>query len=146
MTFMTIRRRSAVATPLLLAAMMSAPAMAQSLDRADANHDGRITRAEFAAMRAASFDRMDRNGDGRVTQDDFGRIARFRPQAGQAIAQFIAGADGNGDGAVTRDELARAPMPAFDRADANHDGVIDASEADALRAAMGRMQGQGRGR
>lgn len=37
---------------------------------ADANHDGRISQAEFAAMGDRMFDRMDANHDGRITQDE----------------------------------------------------------------------------
>ena len=36
----------------------------------DANDDGSISRAEFAAMGAAMFERLDANDDGRVTQDE----------------------------------------------------------------------------
>jgi Ca2+-binding EF-hand superfamily protein len=36
----------------------------------DANNDGQISRAEFAAMGAGMFDRLDANGDGRVTREE----------------------------------------------------------------------------
>ncbi len=36
----------------------------------DANNDGQISRAEFAAMGAGMFDRLDANSDGRVTREE----------------------------------------------------------------------------
>lgn len=117
--------------------LLGAPAQAQRggaerLEEADTNRDGRITRAEFVAHRAARFDKMDRNHDGAISKSDLGRIARFRPDAAEKFDALIAAADGNGDGRVSREELNAAPVPRFDRADRNGDGVIDAAE---LRAA-----------
>jgi len=104
------------------------------LDKADANHDGVITRAEFAAARDARFDRMDRNHDGAVDMSDFGRLARFRPQAADRLRAMIGKADANGDGHLSRTELDAAPMPLFDRADTDHDGRLDKDEIAAARA------------
>lgn len=135
--------------PLFVALMccvgLSAPAAAQMFGRdvtavfdgADANHDGRISRDEFAAAREKQFDRLDRNHDNVVSRDDFGRLIKFRPQAGERLDRWIAAADGNHDGKVTREELHAAPMPLFDRADTNHDGYVDESELKALRAKIG---------
>lgn len=39
-------------------------------DRADANHDGRLTQAEAQAQAFAHFDMMDTNRDGRITPDE----------------------------------------------------------------------------
>jgi len=36
----------------------------------DANGDGQIARAEFAAMGASMFERLDANGDGRITREE----------------------------------------------------------------------------
>ena len=61
--------------PLLL---LAKPATAQTggrmsamLDNADADHDGRITRAEFTAARMAMFDKLDRNHDGVLTAQEY---------------------------------------------------------------------------
>ena len=127
---------------LAAASVVVTPAAAQDVMAADLNHDGKITRAEFTASRLANFARFDRNADGVVSQADLGRIARFRPQAGATLQQFIAAADIDHDGQVTRDELARAPTPVFDRADANRDSVVDGAETAALRANFAQMRGR----
>lgn len=124
---------------LLAGAAVASPVLAQSrfadrFEEADGNHDGAVTRAEFQAARVARFDQMDRNGDGAIGRDDFGRLLRFRQQAGQRLDELLAEADANHDGRVTRAELERAPTPLFDRADANRDGRVDAGEREAARA------------
>lgn len=128
------------------ATLVATPAAAQwfgggdAFANADANQDGMITRAEFAATRAANFGRLDRNGDGAVSKDDLGRLARMRAQAAQRFDQLIKAADTNGDGKVTRQEFAAAPMPMFDRADANGDGQVDRSEAAAAKAMLAQLR------
>ncbi|MDE1917058.1 MAG: EF-hand domain-containing protein [Sphingomonadales bacterium] len=127
----------------------AAPLAAQGLrdpaamfDEADANHDGRISRAEFQAARLARFARMDRNGDGVISREDFTRLIAFRPQAASRIEAMIAEGDLNHDGKVTREEMAHAPMRVFDMADANHDGYVDQAE---LAAARTRLRTMARG-
>jgi Ca2+-binding EF-hand superfamily protein len=105
----------------------------ERFEQADTNGDGVVTRAEFKASRSARFAQMDRNGDGAISRDDFGRILRFRPQAGQRLDTLLAEADANHDGRVTRAELDAAPMPGFDRADTNRDGKVDRQELAAMR-------------
>lgn len=127
--------RKLALTILLFAAT---PAFAQQpvleiFDSADANHDGRITRAEFAAAREKQFDRMDRNKDGAVARDDFGILLGLAPSRGERLDRFIAGADANNDKRMTREELRASPLRLFDRADANRDDVVDAAELAALR-------------
>lgn len=135
---------------ILFAGMIAAsPASAQrgSVDRfaeADSNGDGVVTRAEFQASRLERFERMDRNGDGAISRDDFGRLMRFRPQAGQRLDELLAEADTNHDGRVTRSELQQAPTPLFDRADTNGDGRIDAEEQAAARERMDELRQQRR--
>lgn len=128
---------------LFLAAAMAAamPAMGRMFgggagavfEGADTDHDGRISRAEFAAARDRQFDRLDRNHDGVVSRDDFSRLMRFRPEAGARLDRWIAAADANHDGKVTRAELHAAPMRMFDLADTNHDGFVDQAELAAFR-------------
>lgn len=118
-----------------------APAAAQSagsraaamFDNADANGDGLITRAEFAAARAGRFDKMDRNKDGAISQADLPRMKRAADKLKPMLDMMINQADANRDGKVTRAEMANAPMPIFDRADTNNDGALDKSEVAAAR-------------
>jgi hypothetical protein len=42
-------------------------------ERADANHDGRVSLAEAQALALAHFDRADLNHDGRITPDERGQ-------------------------------------------------------------------------
>lgn len=112
--------------------------------KADANDDGVVTRAEFAAFRADNFGRLDRNGDGVVSPADFPRLASARPEAYQRLTAMLGQADANHDGAISRAELDNAPMVMFDRADANHDGKVTKAEFDAGRADMKALMDQRR--
>lgn len=104
-----------------------------ALDKADTNHDGYVTRDEFAASRAAQFQRLDRNHDGVVTLSEFPRLARSdRPKA-RALKAMIAHADRDGDGRVTRAEFVDGPAPLFGRADHDHDGRLSREEVAAVR-------------
>ncbi len=107
---------------------------------ADANHDGRISRAEFVSARNARFVELDRNRDGVISAADFTRIAAF-PAARAKMDAFLKGADANHDGVVTREELANAPTIMFDMADINHDGIVDEAELAAFRANARAMRG-----
>lgn len=126
--------RYAIAAAALLGLASPAWPRGSGLAKMDADHDGVVTRAEFAAHRDAMFDRLDQNRDGLVSPADFPRLARFRPAGYQRITAALQQADRNGDGAVSRAELAAAPMTLFDRADSNRDGRIDTMEADAAKA------------
>lgn len=134
---------------LTAALLASSPALAQmqrdpgaALANADANGDGVTTRAEFQQSRSARFGKADRNRDGAVSRDDFKRLARFRPDVVERLNALIAEADANGDGRVTRDEMSKAPMPIFDRADANRDDRVDQAELGAFKARAAELRKQ----
>jgi Ca2+-binding EF-hand superfamily protein len=118
--------------------MMGASAQAASrapgaaLDKADADHDGYVTRDEFRASRAAQFARLDRNGDGVVTLSEFPRLAKSSRPKAQALKTVITHADRDGDGRVTRAEFVDGPAPLFDRADKDHDGRLSRDEMAAV--------------
>lgn len=110
---------------------VAAPSVTETLAKADANHDGYVSRAEFQAMRASQFARLDRNGDGVVSFADFPRLTRSdRPQA-QQLKAMIERADRNGDGRVTRAEFVDGPTTLFDLADTDHDGRLSHAEVEA---------------
>lgn len=148
MRMVSVSMRGVMAAMLATGAMLaSGPAEAQRdpaamLVDADRDGDGVVTRAEFLAARAARFDKLDRNHDGVISRDDFGRLARFRPQAGERIDSFITELDTNHDGKVERSELANARTPVFDMADTNHDGRVDKAELAAFRTRAEQMRQQ----
>ncbi len=138
-----MKTRLPISLALLFLAALVGPAQAQRLgggtsvfDGADTDHDGRISRAEFAAARMKEFNRLDRNHDGVVSRDDFARLVKFRPQVGTRLDNWISARDSNHDGKVTRAELQEAPMTVFDKADTNHDGFVDQKELSAFRDAV----------
>ncbi|MBL8545986.1 MAG: hypothetical protein JNL81_05945 [Hyphomonadaceae bacterium] len=106
--------------------------------QSDANSDGVLTRAEFDAGRAAEFARLDADSNGQVTRDERRAGRRERGEGGRHGGRDhrggpggpggFAGADANNDGNITRDEFLARPLEMFNRLDANHDGVIQASE------------------
>jgi Ca2+-binding EF-hand superfamily protein len=126
---------------LLLAA--GAPALApvradaetrldQLLDRADADHDGALSRQELTAFRAAEFDRLDRNRDGVVTRDELPRMAR---RLAVRRMQTSGGLGLDSPGGVTRQAFMARTDAVFDRLDADHDGRVTRGEVAAARAA-----------
>ena len=105
-------------------------------EKADANRDGVVARAEFMSYRDGNFGQLDRNGDGVVSPADFPRLAKARPEAFNRLTEALGSADANRDGAISRAELAQAPPVMFDRADSNRDGRVTRTEFDAARAQM----------
>ncbi len=134
-----------LARALLIGLTATAPASAQLRDRlmgeewfsrADANHDGVVTRPEYQGYRVELFGRLDRNSDGMVSPADFPRLASAGPKAYRRLTQVLEEADRNNDGAVSREELNASPMRFFDRLDSDRDGKVTAAEAAAFRDKM----------
>ena len=112
------------------AAAQTAPAPApQTIDRAqgeemikgmfaqvDANHDGVADAAEQAAVLDAVK-------------------AQGAPDAALASIRRIFSEGAGADGKVTLASFTKARLIAFDKADTNHDGKLDAAEQNAARAA-----------
>lgn len=105
-------------------------------DKADANRDGRVMRAEFDSFRMTQFGQLDRNGDGVVSPADFPRLAKARPDAYARLTDMLDQADSNGDGAISRTELRAAPPRLFLIADTDHDNAVTRAEFDAARDRM----------
>ncbi len=127
----------------LAGGVIVSPAQAQPADRdphalfaqADANGDGDVAWQEIIDMRTAMFGRLDRNGDGVVDASDRPRPARFGKRFDEGFTNLKNQFDADEDGRVARAEMIEAPSPAFEAADANSDGVLDADELAAVRSA-----------
>jgi Ca2+-binding EF-hand superfamily protein len=94
--------------------VFSATAAAQSdvdayLAMMDANHDGRVSLAEYLDYMSAGFRRMDANGDGVLDAGELPPSPRNH-------------------GPLTLQQHRRNLAATFRRQDANHDGFLDARE------------------
>lgn len=76
---------------------------AQFFERLDTNKDGKITKAEYDASRAAEFKAADKNGDGFVGKEEFAAYGDQR--RGDFVDRMFARLDKNGDGKITAGEL-----------------------------------------
>jgi Ca2+-binding EF-hand superfamily protein len=104
---------------------------ASAFDRADANHDGKLSLDELNEFVVNEiFDSRDANHDGKMTKDEWtggdpGRLAQFNKR------------DANGDGIVTKEEALDygrkygTAKKMMKEADKNHDGSLDRNEVQA---------------
>lgn len=105
--------------------------------RADADHDGVITRAEMIANAEARFAAMDADKDGKVSaaERDAARDAmQARRRGGGGYGMR---GDPDGDVALTRAVVVDRAGKRFDRLDTNRDGKLDAAERAAARPKRG---------
>ncbi len=133
---------------------MLAEARAQQVARlvaADADRDGRITRAEVTAQvvrrhnnareevinrEVDIFMALDGNGDGVIDFDEMRKLPPKRVSAAMAERtglDALLDLDPNGDGRLTAAEFAAILGMAFARIDVNHDTLVDEDEAAAFQ-------------
>ena len=135
--------------PTELAASGIAP---ETFSRADTDHDGRLSVAEFMAMRRALFEIADIDQDdnlifveyellivmesvGWTDHNHNGRIevSELRESLAKAFAQL----DADHDGQLTAAEAAYMPEAEFKKFDTDHDGTLSAGEfSSGYRAAL----------
>ncbi len=118
-------------------------AMNYWLDRADANHDGRLSREEFLADARAQFAKMDLDGQGTLTSEE---IARFRQPFRQGthmrdIPDPVMSADRNLNFMVTPEEFQQQAAETFARLDAGGKGAIERPDLAAPCAALAKQGG-----
>ena len=131
--------------PLATGDITRAQMMAQikkTFQLADANHDGFISRAEFAQRMTVILNR-----DAPPTKEDAQRMLDAANRAFNDV-------DTNHDGKLSLSEASVRPLRAFDMMDANHDGVLtvaekaaahqDAPDLPASGPTIGRQQPPGR--
>lgn len=110
----------------------------------DANHDGKVDRAEAEAFHsrmvarsdklrhdaAAMFDQLDTNHDGMLSRQEYMAITPPPPLAKET---WLDDNDANKDGHVDLGEALRRVDITFDLIDTNHDGKISPQERAAAR-------------
>lgn len=96
---------------------------------ADANKDGKVTRAEFDAAIKARFESSAK--DGALSRDAFFHMKEKRADA--ANKRRFERLDTNKDGKVTFEEFKARENKMFARMDTNKDGVISKEEMQAMR-------------
>lgn len=135
--------------PMMGEGMMGGPEGAFDFAAVDADKDGKITRAEMDAHRAAEVTAVDADRDGKLSATELQAmiLARMTARATAMATAMMTGMDQDGDGLLTAAELAVRPGPAmlFDRADADGDGAVTEAEIAALRDDMGGHMGGGDG-
>jgi Ca2+-binding EF-hand superfamily protein len=110
--------------------------------KADANHDGRLDRAEFRADAAGFFKRLDTDGDGVIDGFEVAAYEKsvapelnidgqgFSGRGGAAVALLaepepVSGADTNLDSRISMAEWVAAADRRFDLLDVKHQGFLD---------------------
>ena len=143
------------AAGIAAATLAGAPALAQQgpggqsrFARADANKDGKITRAEFNAARNKFFAGMDRNKDGAVDRTEarafvLARIQERRERMQKRRAERMKRVDPNGDGKITEAEFLARAKERFKRLDANKDGTLTPDEVGRRLGMRGRQMRRG---
>lgn len=114
----------------------------------DVDKDGKVSKDEISAFRAARVTAADANADGKLSVDEIAamHLLAMQKAAATMAERMVERLDSDGDKMLTAAEMMDRPMPAmlFDRLDTNEDGFIDQAEADAAKARM-MERGQGRG-
>jgi hypothetical protein len=87
-----------------------------TFNRADTNHDGFMSRAEFAARMNVVLNR-----EAPPTKADAQRMLDAANRAFDDV-------DANHDGKLSLAEASKRPLAAFDMMDANHDGILTVAE------------------
>ncbi len=114
------------------------------MEKADADKDGKLTRAEYADVSQRNFDEKDFNKDGVIDKTDW-EARRAACESGAALCGPMAKMDENKDGKVSQAEFMGKRAAMFARMDANNDGAIDQTEMAAAKSVKGHKNGHGMG-
>ena len=134
-------------------------------ERLDANKDGKLTKDELPERATERIMQADADGDGIVTKAEFaaarekmggqrgegqgeggGRDQRgAQGQGGPDAGAFFDRLDANKDGKLTKDELPERAAERIMQADADGDGAVTKAEFAVAREKMGGQRGEGQG-
>ena len=92
--------------------------------RADSDHDGRLSVAEFMALRRAIFEIADIDRDESLSVVEFELLI---------LMEQVGWVDHNHDGRIELSELRESLAKAFEQLDTNHNGQLTATEAAYMR-------------
>ncbi len=125
---------------LIALALMAAPSLAFA-------QGASIDAAQFRAHRIQAVMTMDADHDGRLSPAEFSAMAAKRAAAGHAGKgggeKLFAKLDANGDGYLSGDEVGALAERRFAKLDTNHDGKLDAAERQAAHHGRGGDQPTG---
>lgn len=151
---MTIKYALAAALVATAATAMAAPHGGSAfIHDYDSDHDGKVTRAEFDAVRVTRFKATDANGDGWVSEDEYvgeyqGRLEQQLAESGlseekkteerqrqirQAHVRFGV-LDKDKDGKMVQAEYDASGARAFAEQDDDKDGIVTQADAAATAA------------
>jgi Ca2+-binding EF-hand superfamily protein len=119
-----------------VAQAQAAPTPQELFARADLNHDGVLTRAEFQASRVSRFHALDRNGDGYLSLADLPGPARLLSPGAPRLRGLLNAFDTDRDGRVSLDEFIAGSMRLFDAADTNRTGAVTLDQFRRAAAAL----------
>lgn len=103
--------------------------------RYDADHDGKVSLAEYEAGRMMQFNRMDADHDGKLSFAEIDAASAQAAQRGGPMADMMKQrndalkvADSNGDQSISADEFKAYADAEFKKLDANNDGFLTEDE------------------
>lgn len=159
----TPAKKSAASKPAPAKSASTKPLVAKPTPPAVA---GDITRAQMMAQIKKTFELADTNHDGFISRKEFAArmsiiLNRAAPPSKEAAQRMLNAAnrafdnvDANHDGKLSLSEASVRPLKAFDLMDANHDGILtvaekaaahqDAPELPTNGPTVGQQQGPGR--
>ena len=125
----------------MVGSLVSGAAFAGDVERWDADSDGKVSQAEYAAGSKSAFTKLDANADGKVTaaEMDAAYAATTKPGVGAAkvpsSADRIKSLDTDGDGSLSVSEHEASSRTMFEQLDTDKDGSLTAAEIKAAHEA-----------